>query len=209
MNWFVESMRFIVKILRTEILIGQERLDSNSELIQVQEVVHDAIRTVTWPIGNSVFTLNPTLKGNGVKSIKINCMAHLEANNWNVEHRMSLGSRVKPGPIDAAKMLSDGSYAAIEWETGNISSSHRAINKLAIGLLEGVVSIGYLILPSREMYKFLTDRVGNYAEIAPYFDVWRNMNTNGGVLGIIEIEHDGLDESVSLIPKGTDGRALR
>ena len=52
--------------------------------------------------------------------------------------KVHLGSREKPGKIDAVKNLPDGRYFAFEWETGNISSSHRALNKMAIGLLDGV-----------------------------------------------------------------------
>jgi len=30
-----------------------------------------------------------------------------------------------------------------------------------------------LVLPSRKLYPYLTDRIGNYEELEPYFDVWR------------------------------------
>ncbi|WP_373364968.1 hypothetical protein [Bacillus amyloliquefaciens] len=53
-----------------------------------------------------------------------------------------------------------------------------------------------LILPSREMYTHLTDRVGNYRELSPYFDVWRKANypIKQGFLAVIEIEHDKLSD---------------
>jgi len=86
---------------------------------------------------------------------------------------MSIASRVKPGPIDAVKEMPDGRYFSVEWETGNISSSHRALNKMAVGLLDGMLVGGILILPSRDMYQYLTDRIGNYAEIEPYFPFGR------------------------------------
>ena len=79
---------------------------------------------------------------------------------------------------------------------------------MVVGLLEGKLVGGVLILPSREMYRFLTDRVGNFAEIAPYFPVWESLNLTEGYLAIIEVEHDGLDTNVAMIPKGTDGWAL-
>jgi hypothetical protein len=107
------------------------------------------------------------------------------------------------------KKMSDGRYFAIEWETGNISSSHRALNKMAVGLLDGMLVGGILILPSRDMYRYLTDRIGNYAEIEPYFPVWKNLQIQEGVLAVIEIEHDALSVDVPPIRKGTDGRALR
>jgi hypothetical protein len=55
----------------------------------------------------------------------------------------------------------------------------------------------------------LTDRIGNFAEIEPYFPVWKNLNISSGVLGVIEIEHDDLSLDVPPIRKGTDGRALK
>jgi len=122
---------------------------------------------------------------------------------------MKIASRLRPGPIDSVKFLPGNRYFAVEWETGNISSSHRAINKMAIGLLDGVIEGGVLILPSREMYQYLTDRVGNFAEIEPYFNVWKNLKISNGLLAVIEIEHDDLSEDVPPIRKGTDGRALK
>ncbi|WP_404289210.1 MULTISPECIES: PDDEXK family nuclease [Bacillus amyloliquefaciens group] len=59
---------------------------------------------------------------------------------------------------------------------------------------------GVLILPSREMYTHLTDRVGNYRELSPYFDVWRKANypIKQGFLSVTEIEHDSLTDDKSL-----------
>lgn len=113
---------------------------------------------------------------------------------------------MSPGPIDAVKWVGNLPFA-LEWETGNISSSHRAVNKIALGMLERVLAGGILILPSREMYKYLTDRVGNYQELKPYFNIWKNFNIKDGFLAIMEIEHDNTDSSVPLVPKGTDGWA--
>jgi hypothetical protein len=59
------------------------------------------------------------------------------------------------------------------------------------------------------MYFYLTDRIGNYAEIQPYFPVWQALSIKDGVLAVIEIEHDALSVDVPHITKGTDGRALR
>ncbi|WP_197484920.1 hypothetical protein [Methylomonas koyamae] len=105
------------------------------------------------------------------------------------------------------KKLSNGTIFALEWETGNISSSHRALNKMVLGILKGALIGGILILPSRNMYKYLTDRIGNFQEILPYFPTWKNMEISNGYLAIIEIEHDFKDTNAPLIPKGTDGWA--
>ena len=197
-----------MKILKTEILISKGDFVNGNEFNQLLNDIYASIRLVTWPPESNKFTLNPVKKANGVKPIKNNCMNHLQKNNWYLEHRMSLGARIKPGPIDAVKKLQNGLYFAVEWETGNISSSHRAINKLAIGLLDNVLAGGILILPSRNMYKFLTDRIGNFPEIEPYFPMWKNLAIASGYLAVIEIEHDELSENIPFIPKGNDGWAL-
>ncbi len=126
-----------------------------------------------------------------------------------LEHPLMIAARQRPGKIDAVKSLPNNRFFAVEWETGNISSSHRALNKMAIGLLDGILAGGILVLPSRNMYQYLTDRVGNFAEIEPYFPVWRNLQIHDGVLAVIEIEHDAISSDIPPIRKGTDGRALR
>ncbi|MDZ8258105.1 hypothetical protein [Nostoc sp. ChiQUE01b] len=65
-----------------------------------------------------------------------------------------------------------------------------------------------MVLPSRKLYPYLTDRIGNYEELEPYFDVWRAVRIEEGFLAIFVIEHDLLDNNVPKITKGTDGRAL-
>ena len=98
---------------------------------------------------------------------------------------------------------------AIEWETGNISSSHRSLNKMALGLMRGTIAAGILVVPSRELYRYLTDRVGNMQELEPYLDLWKSIPcTFGGILQVIAIEHDSTSTKVPRILKGTDGRAL-
>ncbi len=196
-----------MKIIRTETLLKNGRFFDSTEFQQLTFEVEAAIEQVVWPLGGNSFSINPTKKGNGVKPIKNGCMAHLERSGWILENRLKITSGMRPGPLDATKDLGAGKLFALEWETGNISSSHRAVNKMALGILEGVLSGGILILPSRKMYNYLTDRVGNYQEIAPYFPVWNSLKITTGYLGIIEIEHDAEDGRSPLIPKGTDGWA--
>lgn len=58
------------------------------------------------------------------------------------------------------------------------------------------------------MYYWLTDRIGNFREIEPYFPIWRDVTVDERVLAVIEVEHDGTSQDVPRILKGTDGRAL-
>lgn len=198
-----------MKIIKIEFLLKKGPFPASSDFENILDEITKAISAVTHPEGTGQFILNPTNKGNGVLPIKKNFIQSLIGRDWMPEHRMSIASRTKPGPIDAVKKLSDGYYFSVEWETGNISSSHRALNKMAVGLLDGVLAGGILVLPSRDMYRYLTDRVGNFAEIEPYFPVWKNLRIKEGVLAVIEIEHDALSTDVPTIKKGTDGRALR
>ena len=114
----------------------------------------------------------------------------------------------KPGAMDAAYVWAGG-IVCFEWETGNISSSHRSLNKLCLGLLKGVIKAGMLVVPSRQLYPYLTDRIGNISELEPYFPLWRATPCAEGVLEIVVIEHDDVSVDVPKIPKGTDGRAQR
>jgi hypothetical protein len=99
----------------------------------------------------------------------------------------------------------------VEWETGNVSSSHRAIDKMISTMYFSNVIGGVLIVPTAEMKKYLTDRVGNYEELEPYFPFWEiqqnNPSLEHGYLEIIGISYDELDENVPYLPKGFDGNA--
>jgi hypothetical protein len=143
-------------------------------------------------------------QGNGVKPIKLAFIDHLKSLGWKGEADLkALGM----GPLDAAKETPFGKFA-VEWETGNISSSHRALNKICLGVLKGELIGGVLLLPSIKLYKFLTDRIGNYKEITPYLDLWKNLPYSKGAVSILVVEHDGEMSGVPRIPKGTDGRAM-
>jgi hypothetical protein len=198
-----------MKIKKIDFLIQEGNFSHSPEFENILNEVKSAVKAVVWPEGSDLFTIYPQKKGNGVVPIKKEFMNVLVQKGWMLEHRMSIASRIRPGPIDAVKRLSDGQFLAVEWETGNISSSHRALNKMAVGLLDGMLAGGILILPSREMYQYLTDRIGNYAEIEPYFPVWRNLSIEKGLLAVIEVEHNASSLEVPQIKKGTDGRALK
>ena len=166
--------------------------------------VRAGVRAVVWPEGSPDFAIFPEKRANGVKPIKNACIRYLVERGWKSEVRLAVGAERKPGAIDAARRLSSGKWFVLEWETGNISSSHRAINKMLLGMKRGIFGAAVLIVPSRALYKYLTDRVGNQDALMPYLDIWRNDDFEGR-LAIIAIEHDREDRSVPKIPKGTDG----
>jgi hypothetical protein len=195
-----------MKIVHIERLIDEGGISSTSEWQRIERDIRNAIATIEWPPDSGSFTLYPGKHENGVVPIKEACMIHLESQKWIREYVLQA---IGTGKIDAAIQTSRGLFG-IEWETGNISSSHRAINKMALALLKKVIVGGVLVLPSRAMYSYLTDRIGNFPELQPYFPLWRSLNKsiNIGVLEIIVIEHDATSLNVPRITKGTDGRAL-
>jgi len=77
-------------------------------------------------------------------------------------------------------------------------------------MLEGKVSGGVLIVPSRALYAYLTDRVGNPQELLPYHPLWQiwGQHREFTYLAIVTVEHDAASPDVPHIGKGTDGRAL-
>lgn len=204
-----------MKILRKEILINTGV--SEEKVIEQINDVEAAIKSINNSKDMNKFLLYSGVNEakaydkkhpNGVKPIKEAFVKYLATQNWASEIKYDLGATKKrPGPIDAVYINGKHSVA-VEWETGNISSSHRAINKLIIGLLEEKITAGILVLPSRAMYNHLTDRIGNFQELEPYFPVWKKANyeIKNGFLCVYEIEHDELtDDGSYKIAKGTDG----
>jgi len=202
-----------MKIIRVERLIDTGGFSQTEIWKAIEKHIKQAIEAIEWPPGSGSFTLfdqpgKARGEGSGVKPIKDACMAHLKSLGWTLETPVDIATLKQPGPMDATYPVGDRLFCA-EWETGNISSSHRAVNKMALGILKKVLIGGVLILPTRAMYKYLTDRVGNFPELEPYFPLWQALKTEEGLLEVIAIEHDGVSQSVPRIPKGTDGRALQ
>jgi hypothetical protein len=126
---------------------------------------------------------------------------------WLREQSIDLATATQPGKVDAMLRTRSG-VIVVEWETGNISSSHRSLNKMCLGLMKGAIVSGTLVVPSRALYHFLTDRIGNWSELVPYLDLWKSVPIEAGVLELVVVEHDATSIDVPRIPKATDGRAL-
>ena len=201
-----------MKIVHTETLISKGSYKDSVEWSKIHSIILKKIKSVEWPAGSGKFIVYPESgkkrgEGNGVAPIKDDLINKLLKIGWKKEVSLDLATRKKPGKIDAALYTNEG-IIALEWETGNISSSHRALNKMCLGLMKGAIIAGILVVPSRELYQYLTDRIGNWDELVPYIDVWKNIKCETGILEIIVIQHDKIDNTVPRIPKRTDGRAL-
>jgi hypothetical protein len=202
-----------MKIAQIKRLIDNGGFSSTKEWEVIENHIKKAIETVDWPPGSGSFTLfdqsgKKRGQGSGVKPIKDACMNHLKSLGWSLETPIPIAVLKKPGKMDATYPVGNRLFC-VEWETGNISSSHRAMNKMALGILKGILIGGALILPTRAMYKYLTDRIGNFSELEPYFPLWKAFKVEEGLLEVIAVEHDSVSRSVPRIPKGTNGRAIQ
>lgn len=203
-----------MKIVEYHDILNSHLFEKSSILKTAWKEVKKAIEVTDWPHGTGKFTIFPQSgkkrgEGNGVKPIKIPCMEELKSQGWEVEKLPNLGSSVlRPGDLDALKSTANG-FIAFEWETGNISSSHRALNKLFLTMQETKTLGSFLVIPSNDLKVYLTDRVGNIGELKPYFPLWKNLPSIAGALRIIVVEYDETSMDVPKIPKGTDGRSKR
>ncbi len=202
-----------VKIAEFHDIVSTGEFVRSREWSRAWTDVKAAIRATDWPHGSGKFTIYPESgkkrgKGNGVKPIKIPCVAMLERRGWTVEcvppiERGILGA----GDLDALLELPTGCIA-FEWETGNVSSSHRAINKLLLAMVRRSLLAGFLVVPSAKLAQYLTDRIGNVGELRHYFQLWGKIPIRRGALRIVAVEQDAESRRVRRIPKGTDGRSL-
>lgn len=228
-----------MKWLRTLVLFDKGNVISSEDWRTVHESYVRSIKGIDHPIGSGFLVLrektrlpNGQWARNGVNYLKsyfLKLMQNQEG--WLPEHDVNLSrNRYQPpimlypsleeyrepitsdfGGFDFMTTARNGTRVAIEWETGNISSSHRSMNKLAIALGNGVIDVGVLILPSRQLYEHLTDRIGNIGELSGYLAMWEAMKNNveRGLLAITVVEYDQLTRD-SLFPylgMGNDGRA--
>jgi hypothetical protein len=201
-----------VKIVREEKLIDYGKFSQSKEWRRVRKMLLTAIKSVEWPTGSGKFTIYSKCekkrdKGNGVKPIKAALMLDLKNQGWNIGELVKPGGQCNPDDYDALLQAKYGPVV-VEWETGNISN-HLPLNKMALALVRGTIAAGVLVIPSREMCRYLTDRVGHMQELEPYLDFWKSIPCkSGGILQIMAIEHDATSTEVPQILKGKIGRAL-
>lgn len=212
-----------VKIVSWEPLVDSGGYSRTTSFQTVVEQISQAVSETVWPPGSDKFTIRPESgkkrgMGNGVRPIKAGFVSTLKSFGWSLEEpaprakttveSVMKGSR--PGAFDCHYRFPHESLSpfVVEWETGNVSSSHRALNRIGLGILKGYISGGVLIVPSGKLYPYLTDRIGNEPELRPYHPLWREWTfSEKTYLAIIAVEHDEESLDVARIPKGTDGRA--
>lgn len=229
-----------MKHLRTLVIFDRGGMADTSDWKAIYKSYVKSIRSIDFPEGSGKLTLRSKFKRpdgqwdrNGVVYLKRRFLDHMvNKEHWKAEVSFDLGSgrtppklllypSMKPhyepitsdfGGFDFVTTAPKGTHVAIEWETGNISSSHRSMNKLAIALSSGKIQTGVLIVPSRKLYEHLTDRIGNIGELSGYLTMWKNLEVRvkRGLLAISIVEHDFLSDvpDFPYLPSGKDGRAL-
>jgi hypothetical protein len=158
-------------------------------------------------VGSGSFTIYPESgkgrgEGNGVKPIRDRFVQSLQVDGWTIEGSAKKALDERLGDFDAV-LRGPEKPIAVEWETGDICSPHRSMNKLTLLLKSQVISAGVLVVPSRTLCVHLPDRIGYIDEIGPYFVLWKSVRCRGGVLEIVVFEHDAISKDVPRIPKGT------
>ncbi len=128
-----------MKIVHIETLIKKGDFSNSAEWENIRGQVHSSVELVDWPPGTGLFTIYPESgkkrgQGNGVKPIKDLAISNLVKCAWIREYPWPVEEGIRPGNMDAAFILQDG-IVAFEWETGNISSSHRSLIKWRLDYL--------------------------------------------------------------------------
>jgi hypothetical protein len=202
-----------MQVIKTERVISVGSYGDTDEWLAIRKALKQAVEKVDWPLGSGTFSINPVKNGNGVGPIRLRFQEIITSEEfgwkrWFGEVPPTIRKRWRLGELDAVLETPAG-VVAVEWETGNISSSHRALHKLVMGLQEGALLAGVLIVPSANLKPYLTDRVGNYPELITYLRSWATMPCPSGLLEVMVMEQDATDPSVPLIPKGNAGNAKR
>lgn len=177
-------------------------------LIEQKPFASTAYHEIVESVNSMVSVINNLGKNcNGVVPLKEPCYRKLEDEfGWYRKKPLDVLAQ-KGGPIDVYKLFSDGTCSfrvGVEFETGNISSAHRAMNKLSLGLHNGELDLAVLMMPMHKLSYYLTDRVSNYEELKPYFPLVSE-------IPFIMIGFDVEEYSVKVecLAKGKDGMSER
>ena len=157
-----------------------------------EEVRSSILNNITF--GSDHFILNCTRKNcNGVVPVKEKCYQILEEEfGW---YRDVYKEFVAEQSVFRA---------GLEFETGNISSAHRSMNKLCVGIEKGELDLAMLMMPIKKMSFYLTDRVSNYEELEPYFLLLDKVP-----FAVFGFDAEEYSTDAPLLPKGKDGMSPR
>ncbi len=178
------------------------------DLLDTSHLASQAYDEIELSINNMIGNINNTAKNcNGVVPVKEGCYRLLEEDyNWYREKPLDSFAD-KGGPIDVYKEFDDGHNflrVGLEFETGNISSAHRSMNKLSIGIKNDELDLAFIMMPVHDLSYFLTDRVSNYEELQPYYSL-----TDSYPFIFLGFDAEDYGEQYDFLPKGRDGMSER
>lgn len=199
----------IAKVFMTE--KAQYLKQTNNLVQQALDEVKMSICSPIWPMTSDHFTINNSNKNiNGVVPIKELCYIMLEEKfNWYREKPLDVFrlEKKKGGPIDVYKKFKNQvtvERVGLEFETGNISSAHRSMNKLLLGIKRDELDLAIILMPISKLSYYLTERVANFEELEPYFEI-----TESYPFVFIGFDAEEYSSVVPIIPKGKDGMSKR
>lgn len=178
-----------------------------------EQAFHEIERSILDNKTNGMdhFVINSSEKNcNGVVPIKEKCYQILEYQyDWFREKPLPYlrDEAKKGGPIDVYKQFGSMNSlfrVGLEFETGNISSAHRSINKLCVGIRQHDLDMAFLMMPIKKFAFYLTDRVSNYEELEPYFVL-----LDSYPFVVFGFDAEEYNPNVPLLPKGKDGMSHR
>lgn len=187
------------------------------KLMGCNPMAKQAFYEVAQSIRNNVtlhhnsFILNNSSKNcNGVVPVKEKCYEILEEQFlWFREKPLAYfrDDAQKGGPIDVYKEFitsTETFKVGLEFETGNISSAHRSLNKLCVGIKKQELDMAILMMPIKRMSFYLTDRVSNYEELEPYF-----LLLDDFPFIVFGFDAEEYSPDAPILPKGKDGMSPR
>lgn len=219
-----------MKLLEKIIIFDQGGVSGSQLWKELETNITHTIKRMVNPKGQNEFIIRAKMtsekdkNGKNVKCDKRNGVAHIKKlfcsdltasdRTWKTEVCITdKKNEWQVGKADFVKINNSGENIILEWETGNISSSHRSLNKIALAIYKGFFTVGILIVPSRDLYRHLTDRVGNIEELRPYIELWSLIGekVKRGLLAIFVVEHDKIteDPSIDYLTRGGDGNAKK
>ena len=178
-------------------------------LLKTSLLAKQAYEEIDVSISNMIGNINNLEKNyNGVIPLKDGCYKMLEEEFlWYREKPLLTLSQSKGGPIDVYKEFMspfECIRVGLEFETGNISSAHRSMNKLSLGLANNELDLAVILMPVSSLSYYLTDRVSNYEELEPYFDLVKKYP-----FIFIGFDAEAYSDCFPALPKGKDGMSER
>lgn len=186
--------RGAIRIVHVETLLSSGSYPKSLHWKRTRAAVHEALSRCCWQPGCESLAIHAASgknvgERNRAVPLKRQFLDQLSRAGWAVEGRAKNALGRPIGRFDAVIAGPDSPIVS-EWKTCSISTSHHSVNRMSLLLGCGLIAAGTLVVPSRELHKHLGDRAGSFADLEPYFLIWKSFRCENGVLELVVIEHD-------------------